>query len=188
MLLKGDSVDVYSRFITERDIFMSQVTYYQEDTLIGLVAYKDMRRWYKKTYQALERIEYIREVQTGQDTEEHGIQLLTYYIITKIQRAVEHWMQMVQEPHQKMQEIWEECVKSWVKINKEMRDIHLTKFGQPEDLTYLHDVVRQPTKKDQAYEVEISQILTLVMGHIKKFMKPLIGASEFLQTVKCQVG
>jgi hypothetical protein len=68
---------------------------------MGLVTYKDMQRWYEKEYQDLEWIEYIREVQMGQDTKEHGIQVLTDYSITRIHRAVEHWMQMVQEPHRK---------------------------------------------------------------------------------------
>jgi hypothetical protein len=92
---------------------------------MGLLTYKYMQRWYEKAHQALERIKYIREVQTGRYTEEHGIWVLTYYNITRIHRGVEHWTQMVQEPHWKIQERWEECVKSSEKINKEMRDIHL---------------------------------------------------------------
>jgi hypothetical protein len=53
---------------------------------------------------------------------------------------------MVQEPHQKMQERWEECVKSWEKINKEMRDIHLLEFDQLEDFIDLRDIVKQHTE------------------------------------------
>jgi hypothetical protein len=37
-------------------------------------------------------------------------------------------------------------VKRWEKINKEMRDIHLPEFDQPEDFTDLHDIVRKHTE------------------------------------------
>jgi hypothetical protein len=43
-----------------------------------------------------------------------------------------------------------------------MRDIHIPEFDQPEDFTYLRDIVMKHTELDQAYEEEISQILTLV--------------------------
>jgi hypothetical protein len=42
---------------------------------------------------------------------------------------------MVQEPQQKMQEIWGECEKSWEKINSEMKDIDLPEFGPLEDFS-----------------------------------------------------
>jgi hypothetical protein len=58
-------MEVYSRFKSERDIFTSQIVYYREDTLMGLVTYKDTQRCYEKEYQSLERIKHIREVQTG---------------------------------------------------------------------------------------------------------------------------
>jgi hypothetical protein len=100
---------------------------------MGLETCKDMQRWYEKAHQALEWIDYINEVQKGQDTEEHGIRVLMDNNIARIRKAVEHWVSMVQEPQQKMQKRWEECEKSWEKINQEMRNIDLPEFGPPED-------------------------------------------------------
>jgi hypothetical protein len=43
ILLKGDLMEVYSQFKSERDIFMARIEDYQEDTLMGMVTYKDMQ-------------------------------------------------------------------------------------------------------------------------------------------------
>ena len=59
---------------------------------------------------------------------------------------------MVQEPQQKMQEIWGECEKSWDKINQEMKKIDLPEFGTLEDFFDLHDIVKQHEEKDLAWE------------------------------------
>lgn len=77
-----------------------------------MATYKDMQRRFEKAYQALERINYISEIQNGRDSEEHGIRVLMNNSITWIQKAVEHWVSMVQEPQRKMQETWAECEKS----------------------------------------------------------------------------
>jgi hypothetical protein len=68
--------------------------------------------------------------------------------ITRIRKAIEHWVYMVQEPQQKMQERWEECEKSLEKINQEMRDGDLPEFGPLEDFIDLRDIVKQHAKKD----------------------------------------
>jgi hypothetical protein len=38
---------------------------FQEDTLMALVTYKDVERWYEKAHQVVERIDYINAVQKG---------------------------------------------------------------------------------------------------------------------------
>jgi hypothetical protein len=69
--------EIYSQFKSEREIFMTWIIGYQEETLMGLIAYKDMMKWSKKSHQVLEKIEYIREIQKGRGEEEHGIRTLT---------------------------------------------------------------------------------------------------------------
>ena len=76
-----------------------------------------MQWWYEKAHQALEQINYISEVQNGRDIEENGISVLMDNNIAKIRKEVEHRVRMIQKPHQKMQERWGECEKSWEKIN-----------------------------------------------------------------------
>jgi hypothetical protein len=75
--------------------------------------------------------------------------------ITRIQKVVEHWVYMVLEPWRKMQERWQECEKSWEKINQEMRDIALPEFELPEDFTDLHDIVKRHA---------ISRVLSMILG------------------------
>jgi hypothetical protein len=40
---------------------------------MALETYKDVERWYEKSYQAVERIDYINAVKKGRYVEEHGI-------------------------------------------------------------------------------------------------------------------
>jgi hypothetical protein len=48
-----------------------------------------------------------------------------------------------------MQEIWEECEKSWENINQEMRDINLPEFDPPKDFTDLRDIVKRHVEQYQ---------------------------------------
>jgi hypothetical protein len=112
---------------------MAQVVNYQEETLLGMVSHKDMLRWSEREHKALAQIEYIKEIQKGRGEEEHGIRVLTDDNIEIIQRVVEYWTQEVVEPQQNMQEMWEECLKNWEKINEKMRDIQFPEFGSPEN-------------------------------------------------------
>jgi hypothetical protein len=43
---------------------------------MGSKIFKDEQRWYEKTHQALEHIDYISAVQKGWDSKEHDIQVL----------------------------------------------------------------------------------------------------------------
>jgi hypothetical protein len=107
--------------------------------------------------------------------------------ITRIWKAVEHWVYMVQEPRRKMQERWEECEKSWEKINQEMRDIDLPEFGPPEDFTDLHDIVKRHAEQDRVCETKISQVSSMILGQLKKFMEPLIKSLTVLQHVSVKL-
>jgi hypothetical protein len=73
----------------------------------------------------MENIDYISAVQQGRDTEEHDIRVLRDIIIDRINKSAEYWVKMAQEPHQEIQEKWDECERSWTKINRAIRDIAL---------------------------------------------------------------
>jgi hypothetical protein len=75
---------------------------------MALVTCKDVERWYEKSHQAVERIDYISVVQKGRDTKEHGIRVLRDNNINRIRKAVEYWVKMAQEPQREIQEKWTE--------------------------------------------------------------------------------
>jgi hypothetical protein len=79
---------MYGKFRRERDLFTARIADLQEDTLMGMATCKDMQRWFEKAHQALERIDYISEIQKGRDSEEHGIRVLMDSSITRIRKAV----------------------------------------------------------------------------------------------------
>jgi hypothetical protein len=74
--LKSEFQDDYAKFTRERYIFTVGIADFQEDTLMELETFKDVERWYEKSYQAVERIDYISTVQKGRDIEERGIRVL----------------------------------------------------------------------------------------------------------------
>ena len=59
--------------------------------------------------------------------------------ISRIRKAAEYWVSMVQEPQRKIQERWGECEKNWEDINREMENIDLPNFSPPEHFTDLQD-------------------------------------------------
>jgi hypothetical protein len=129
---------------------MAKVVSYQEETLLGLMALKEMSRWFKRSHRVLEQIQYVWEIQKGRGSEEHGIRMLQDGSLARFQKAVECWTQLVVEPQQNMKDRWEECLKNWEKINQRMRDIQLPDFGMPEDFVDLHDIVKQHGEQDQS--------------------------------------
>ena len=62
-----------------------------------------------------------------------------------------------------------------------MRNIDLPEFGPPEDFSDLHDIVKQHEEKDFAWEAEISQISSMILGQVNKFMEPPIKSLAILQ-------
>jgi hypothetical protein len=65
---------------------------------------------------------------------------------------------MAREPHREIQEKWVKCGKSWVKINKEMKDIGFHNFGTPNDFTDLHDIVKLHTYQDSSWAEELAKV------------------------------
>jgi hypothetical protein len=121
--MKIEFEEIYTEFKSDREVFMTRIGSYQEDTLLSLVAYKEMMRWSNKDHQLLAQIEYIKEIQKGQGKEEHGIKMLAYESLVKIRVATKYWVQLVIEPQQKMQERWEDCIINWNNINHRMIDL-----------------------------------------------------------------
>jgi hypothetical protein len=44
------------------EVFMEQIVRYQEDTFLGMIAHKDIMRWYEKSHKDLTHIEYTIEI------------------------------------------------------------------------------------------------------------------------------
>jgi hypothetical protein len=61
-----------------------------------------MERWYEKSQQAVERVDYISAVQQGQETKEYGIRVLKESNLDCINKSVEYWEKMAQEPHREI--------------------------------------------------------------------------------------
>jgi DNA repair ATPase RecN len=74
VFLRSEFRETYAQFTNERNLFTTCIADFQEDTLMGLETCKDVQRWYEKSHQALERIDYISAVQKGRDSKEHDIE------------------------------------------------------------------------------------------------------------------
>jgi hypothetical protein len=94
VFLRGEFQDAYVKFTNEQHLFTAGIGYLQEDTLMELTTYKYVERWHEKSYQVVERIDYINVVQKGRDIEEHGIQVLRERNIAWIRKSDEYWVKM----------------------------------------------------------------------------------------------
>jgi hypothetical protein len=140
-----------------------------------------MEIWYEKAHQVVERIDYINTVQQGRDVEEHGIWVLRDRSIDRINKSVEYWVKMAQEPHQEIQEKWVECERSWSNINRAMRDIALPKFNTPEDFVDLHDIVKLHVEHNSSWAADIEKVENMALGQVQQFMEHSIKAQTMLQ-------
>jgi hypothetical protein len=111
-----------------------------------------MERWYEKSHQAMQRIDYISAVQQGRDDEEHGFQVLRESHIDCIKKSTEYWVKMAQEPHQEIRDKWTECEKSWNKINQAMIDIDVPEFDTHDEFFNLHDIVKLHVKQYSSWD------------------------------------
>jgi hypothetical protein len=59
VLLRSELQGAYDKFANERNIFTARIVKYQEGTLMVLEMCKYIVRWYEKSHQAVERIDYI---------------------------------------------------------------------------------------------------------------------------------
>jgi hypothetical protein len=72
---------------------MAQDLTYQEETLLGLIAHKDMMRWYKKSHKALAQIEYIKKskrVGVKRSTRYQDASWMTIWIDSKRKQNIGH--------------------------------------------------------------------------------------------------
>jgi hypothetical protein len=74
---------------------MTKFVSYQEDTLLGLIAYKEIMIWLDKSHYILEQIEYIREIHKGEGDEEHGIGMTAKESLVMIRIIVKYWVQLI---------------------------------------------------------------------------------------------
>ena len=94
---------------------------------------------------------------------------------------------MAQEPQREIQEKWTDCERSWVKINWEMKDIGLPKFGSPDYFVNLHDIVKQHAEQDSSWTVEIEKVANMVSGQVHQFMEHPIKAQTILQQLSVKI-
>jgi alpha-amylase/alpha-mannosidase (GH57 family) len=94
---------------------------------------------------------------------------------------------MVQEPHQEIQEKWDECKKSWTKINQAMRDIGLLEFSKPDDFVELHDMVKLHVKQESSWAAEREKVVKMARGQVKKFMEHPMSTWTMLQQLSAKV-
>jgi hypothetical protein len=169
--LRREFKETYRSFIDKRHLFTARIAKLQEDTLMALVTCKDMERWYEKSQQAVEIIEYISMVKKGRDAEEHDIQVLIERSIDCIKKSIEYWEKMAWEPHREIQGKWAKCEKSWVKISKAMKDIKLPEFGMLDDFIDLCDIVKSHTEQDSSWAKELEKVVDVMLGQVRQFME-----------------
>jgi DNA repair ATPase RecN len=63
--LRSEFRETYAQFTNERNLFTTCIYDFQEDTLMGMETCKDVHRWYEKSHNASNRIDYISAVQKG---------------------------------------------------------------------------------------------------------------------------
>jgi len=67
MFLTSEFQNDYEKFTSERHLFTVSIVDFQYDTLMALETCKDVERWYEKSYQVVEIIDYISAVKKGQE-------------------------------------------------------------------------------------------------------------------------
>jgi hypothetical protein len=171
VFLRSKFQDSYDKLTNERHLFTASITDFQEETLMALVTYKDLERWYDKTHQA---------VQKGRDIEEQGIRVLRDNNIDWIKKVIEYWVKMTQEPQREIQEKWVDCKKRWVNINRYMKDIGLLEFDSPEDFVDPHFIVKQHVEQDSTCTTEITKVVSMEPCQVHQFMERPIKARAIL--------
>jgi hypothetical protein len=133
---------------------------------MALVTCKDMDKWYEKSNQSVERIDYINVVQHGRYAKDHDIWVLKESNLDHIKKSVEYWVKMAQEPHLEIQEKWAKSEKSLTKIYWAMRDIDLPEFNTPNDFVDLRAIVKSLAEQDSSWAAEITKVADMVTGQV----------------------
>jgi hypothetical protein len=150
---------------------------------MALTMCKDMERWYEKAQKYVERADYINAVQQGRDTEENEIWVLKESILDYINKSSEYWEKMAQE----IQEKWSKCKKSWININRVMKDIELPEFGTPNEFVDLLGIVTTHAEQDSSWAKEITKVIDKAPGQVRKFMEHPIKALAMLQQLSAKI-
>jgi hypothetical protein len=148
---------------------------------MDLTACNDMERWHERAQQAVERLEYIEEVQQGREKEEHGIQLLNKNSLDRIKRSTEYWTKMSWDPHREIQEQYAKCQKHWEKINNVMTDIKLPKFENPSEFIDRRNLLKMYAEQNSLWVEECTKVTDAKLGQVRQFTKHPIRAKTMLQ-------
>jgi hypothetical protein len=65
VFLTSEFQEAYNKFMDEQHLFTARIVELQEYTLMELATCKDMEKWYEKSQQVVERVDYICAVQQG---------------------------------------------------------------------------------------------------------------------------
>jgi hypothetical protein len=60
--LKSEFSGVYNEYKKQRNLLTENIIEFQEDTLMALMACKEMERWHQRALQVVERLKYIEAV------------------------------------------------------------------------------------------------------------------------------
>jgi hypothetical protein len=82
---------------------------------------------------------------------------------------------------------WAKCERNWIKINKEMKDIGLSKFSMPDEFVDLRDIVKSHTKRDSSWAEELAKVSNTVPGQVRRFIEHLIKDKAMLQQLKASL-
>jgi hypothetical protein len=102
-------------------------------------------------------------------------------------KSVEYWANMTQDPHREIQEKWANCQKHWGKINKVMKDVGLPKFGTPDEFTNLRDVFKTHSIQDSLWAKECAKIANANPGQMQQFAEHPIKAQTMLQLLNASL-
>jgi hypothetical protein len=179
--LKYEFGKVYVEFKKERQMLISNIAEFQEDTLMELTTCKEMERWYDKEQQVVERLKFIEAVQKGQEKEDHEIQLVSKRSLNFLKRSTEYWAKMPRIPHKEIQEQWARCEKKWDKINKIMKDIRLPEYATPDMFIDLNEIIKLCTEQDVSWAKECAKVTDVKPGQVQHFKRHPIKSRAILQ-------
>ena len=62
---------------------------------------------------------------------------------------------------------WAKCERNSIKINKEMKDIGVPKFGTPDKFIYLSDIFKSHTEQDSSWVEELAKVTDTTPGQVR---------------------
>jgi hypothetical protein len=68
-----------------------------------------------------------------------------------------------------------------------MKAIDLPEFDSPKDFVDLHNIVKQHTKQDLAWTIEIEKVAIMAPSQVQQFMEHSIKAQSVLQRLSVKI-